>query len=56
MTGIAFLTVALVLPYVSSFRWNDVNLPPEHLAMFFNQYPELAERCEKDVNCPFDVS
>ncbi|XP_066948238.1 EGF domain-specific O-linked N-acetylglucosamine transferase [Macrobrachium rosenbergii] len=56
MTSILkYLTFAVILLHTNCLRWSELNLPEEHMAMFFNENPELAERCENDKNCPFKI-
>ncbi|XP_076362380.1 EGF-domain O-GlcNAc transferase isoform X8 [Tachypleus tridentatus] len=37
---------AVVMPY-------DVDLPPEHMAFYFNNNPLAAEACRKNEDCPY---
>ena len=36
--------------------WDRLNLPPEHIPFFFNNHPEIKEKCALDPKCNFKVS
>lgn len=40
-----------IFSIVASHSISEINLPPEHLTYYFNEFPEEAEKCLKDDNC-----
>lgn len=41
------------LSFVTSFNINDINLPPDHLHYYFNEFPAVAETCLNDEKCEY---
>ncbi|XP_044741640.1 EGF domain-specific O-linked N-acetylglucosamine transferase [Chrysoperla carnea] len=33
--------------------YTQINIPDEHLPLYFNQFPKIAEKCEEDPHCPY---
>ncbi|XP_071516984.1 EGF domain-specific O-linked N-acetylglucosamine transferase [Panulirus ornatus] len=50
-----YLTVLAVAPGLDSYRWDDVKLPSEHIAFFFNNNPQVAAECRRSASCPFKM-
>ena len=40
----------------SEILWDAINLPGEHMSLFFAHHPQLAVKCRHDPTCPFKVS
>ena len=37
-------------------KWNEINLPNDHLPIFFTNNPKLKQSCKEDQSCPYKVS
>ena len=40
----------------SSFDWERLRLPLEHIPYYFNNNPQLKDICAEDSTCPYKVS
>nr|CAD7459187.1 unnamed protein product [Timema tahoe] len=38
------------------YNFTDINLPIEHIPYYFNSFPEVAQQCEENPDCPFKSS
>ncbi|XP_048739593.2 EGF domain-specific O-linked N-acetylglucosamine transferase-like isoform X2 [Ostrea edulis] len=45
--------VVLFLLVCAVSCWEDYNLPRSHLSFFFNNNPEIKQRCHEEDNCPY---
>ncbi|XP_034230481.1 EGF domain-specific O-linked N-acetylglucosamine transferase isoform X3 [Thrips palmi] len=36
-----------------SVNFSDVDIPTEHMPFYFNNFPDLAEQCANDEDCPY---
>ncbi|XP_044267889.1 EGF domain-specific O-linked N-acetylglucosamine transferase [Tribolium madens] len=50
---IVFLTIA-TRTYCDNF--SSINLPESHLPYYFTNFPKIAEKCDKDPQCPYKTS
>lgn len=49
--------ILLIVPCVWSDKiWENLNLPEEHIALYFYNNPDLDVKCSRDTSCPFKVS
>lgn len=45
--------VCFLTSFINSIDINGLNLPPEHIPYFFNSFPNIANACVEDPQCPF---
>nr|CAD7427710.1 unnamed protein product [Timema monikensis] len=38
------------------YNFTDINLPIEHIPYYFNSFPEVAQQCQENPDCPFKSS
>nr|XP_053646822.1 EGF domain-specific O-linked N-acetylglucosamine transferase-like isoform X2 [Cherax quadricarinatus] len=50
-----WLVLLVLVLGVEAFPWTELHLPPEHIAIFFNNNPTVAEECRKSSSCPYKM-
>lgn len=56
MNKFCIICVLIFLNKLSVADENDytqINIPDEHLPLYFNQFPKIAKKCEEDPHCPY---
>ncbi|XP_027215871.2 EGF domain-specific O-linked N-acetylglucosamine transferase isoform X1 [Penaeus vannamei] len=51
----SLLHLVIILPCLEGFRWKDLKIHSEHMAIYFQNNPEIAKECEKSSSCPFNM-
>lgn len=50
------ISLLICKPCCHALKWNELQLPPSHVPIFFNNNPSEKDLCAKDIECPYKVS
>lgn len=49
------LVLLIVVINVVRGNYTEINLSPNHMKYYFNNFPTVAEKCRNDARCPYKV-